>query len=530
MVVSLWFGMVNDVDTSYKNSAWHVTGQIRAISGAMAALEKLDELLNCPICLGPYSNPRILQCFHVYCQGCLAELVNRGNNTLKCPICQRVVPVPANGVAGFPAAYRITELQEIRKFFARKVKYCPAHKGRELELYCETCEDLICWRCAYRGGQHHSHDHQEVDIALEAFQGHIQPKLDRIRDKLNDLLRAVDKIQQLPGVSASKERELIKYHETVLGNIKAELTILQDRLKHLSKLAKVKKHSRREEVLLNKEKLLSALSSLEEAVQSSTLKLQEPNPWLCRLSCKGLELTSATVGEKSTVILDVISFLSVSTEVPRKSLQCALTSDGTAIAIACGIENRQGSYFITYQPVAEGWHRLSVKINNIHVRGSPYMILARPPIVKEKRSVDHGDSGRTKVSSSKKGKRARKKTTFHQGIQLELTESDELPQLRETPYLEQSNRDRRRSFWDSDGCDVVRGILFYIVLGVACWHYGFWSVVSGLLHVFVFLCVLMIHCLLLELLLGFISRHFKCFLCFCFFVLFFCALWHTRVA
>lgn len=247
------------------------------VNKMLMALEKLNEQLNCPICLGPYTNPRILQCFHVYCQDCLIKLVKRGdggNHTLKCPECRRAIPVPANGVAGFQAAYRTTELQEIHKALTvapkEEVKYCIVHEGRELELYCETCEKLICLRCAYRGEQHHSHDHQDVDEAFEAFKEHILSKLDGPRDKLNSLLKGIDKVQQSPGASPT-----LNERETVLGEVKAKLTNAQDKLKQLFKLAKVNRHSRKEEVLLKKSKLLSGLSSIEEAVQSSTLKLQE---------------------------------------------------------------------------------------------------------------------------------------------------------------------------------------------------------------------------------------------------------------
>jgi hypothetical protein len=105
-------------------------------------LEVLEQLLECPACHHPYSNPKMLQCFHVSCQKCLEELVNQGeagNDTLTCPTptCGMVMPVPATGVASFQAAYRTTELQELHKALV-EVDYCLTHKEREAELYCET--------------------------------------------------------------------------------------------------------------------------------------------------------------------------------------------------------------------------------------------------------------------------------------------------------------------------------------------------------------------------------------------------------
>lgn len=379
-------------------------------------------------------------------------------------------------------------------------------------------------RCAYKGGQHHSHDHQDVDMAFDAFKGQVLPKLDRQRDKLNGLLRAVDIMQPKIAVSRSKH-ESIKYSETVLGQVKAELSTAQDRLKNFLKLSKVKKHSRRGEVLLKKNKLLSGLSCIEEAVQSSTSKLQEPNPWQCRLSCD----SPATVGERATAILDVVSFQSVSIAVSLKSLQCVLISDATTVSVECNIEEsqgRQGSYNITYQPVTEGRYQLSIKIKNVHVRGSPCVVLAEPPVSEEKSYVEKRHrAGHHPIS-------ARKKSTSIG--QERISVLADLPRLREPPYPE-TPREQPLSNWE-----VCTGILFYLVLGVLCCRYGFWSViigfwygfwfvVIGLCNVFVFLCVLSIHCLLLDWLLGFISKHFTCLLCIFFSSSFYYVVWKTIV-
>ena len=35
------------------------------------ALKKLEEQLNCPICLDTYTDPKLLQCNHVFCRKCL---------------------------------------------------------------------------------------------------------------------------------------------------------------------------------------------------------------------------------------------------------------------------------------------------------------------------------------------------------------------------------------------------------------------------------------------------------------------------
>ena len=60
---------------------------------AKEALEKVEERLNCSICLDTYTDPKLLQCFHVFCRQCLVPLVVRnqqGRLGLTCPSCRQV--------------------------------------------------------------------------------------------------------------------------------------------------------------------------------------------------------------------------------------------------------------------------------------------------------------------------------------------------------------------------------------------------------------------------------------------------------
>ena len=120
------------------------------------ATEKLAELLSCPVCLDTYTNPKMLLCSHVFCQDCLARLVVRGRRQryhLTCPNCRLVT-----------SAYLLSDLKEIQETLRANCPagFCSTHLGNALELYCETCEELICWRCAYKDVEHHSHDHLDV--------------------------------------------------------------------------------------------------------------------------------------------------------------------------------------------------------------------------------------------------------------------------------------------------------------------------------------------------------------------------------
>ena len=153
----------------------------------------MQEQFKCPVCLSIYSEPKHLQCNHVFCQKCLWSVVaydwpnnlslNRRSqlrsDCITCPICYQPTPTPAKGVAGLP--YHIpTMLGIIRELKDGTAYFCPGHKEREAELYCETCEQLICYKCVAKGSDHHSHEYREQQVgdcntALPQGQSGVEP-------------------------------------------------------------------------------------------------------------------------------------------------------------------------------------------------------------------------------------------------------------------------------------------------------------------------------------------------------------------
>ena len=92
-------------------------------------------------------------------------------------------------MAGLKQAFRINRLLEIVKEHkkvqadlstceernsssssspdSKPVVLCSEHAKKEVELYCQTCEEPICLKCAVKGGKHHSHDYKELNDAFE---------------------------------------------------------------------------------------------------------------------------------------------------------------------------------------------------------------------------------------------------------------------------------------------------------------------------------------------------------------------------
>ena len=85
---------------------------------AQSLAMEVEEQLNCSICLDTYTDPKQLQCNHVYCQECLVKLVVRdqqGQLGLPCPTCRQVTPIPCGGVAGLQSAFHINYILDLRR-------------------------------------------------------------------------------------------------------------------------------------------------------------------------------------------------------------------------------------------------------------------------------------------------------------------------------------------------------------------------------------------------------------------------------
>ena len=122
-------------------------------SNADKALEKLADQLRCSVCLQEYTQPRVLSCLHVFCDGCLKKLpaLQAGRGTVCCPNCRQVAPVPAGGVANLPSAFYIQHLFEVRDTLKKvrdpKRVQCMKCEEGEAVRYCRDCGQFICEAC-----------------------------------------------------------------------------------------------------------------------------------------------------------------------------------------------------------------------------------------------------------------------------------------------------------------------------------------------------------------------------------------------
>ena len=437
------------------------------------ALKKVEDQLQCAICLGTYKEPKLLQCFHVFCKGCLVELVvqdQQGSHFLNCPSCRQSVAVPTNGVDGLQAAFHIHHLQEIRDDLKgaetplsstqisvigelsdvpdlnvdslrdleisslnlpQPTSYCFTHNQKKLELFCETCNKLICLRCVVLGGYHHRHSFCEVIEVFQRYREEIEASVQPMDDMLAQVRSAIkqldecdqetydhdsmllksihESIKELHEIIEARRMELVielgKLTETTLefnaaqrdklGVVEAQL---QSCLGFMSECLKLGRHG---EVLSMKKSIMTRVEQLERKfnriIRDSSTETNDVAFLttsdifsMCRkfgllsiqydASGKGLE--EAVAGEISTAIVRTSHFDDQHEGDGRwRKIECVLISDITAKQVVGSVElldNNQ--HKISYEPTEKGRHQLHVKVSGKHITGSPFLVSVRPSL------------------------------------------------------------------------------------------------------------------------------------------------------
>ena len=403
---------------------------------AERTLKKVEDQVNCSICLDILTHPKLLRCLHVFCQHCLVRLVLRneqGKPVIPCPNCRQITPVPANGVVGLQSAFHITPFLEIaedlRKDRGPHEDFCSEHGEEKLKLYCETCGELICSHCALKTGKHHNHDYLKLTESFEHYKIEISSSLEPIKKLLSTVDEVLTKFERHRGeisdqraaIEADIHSAIDELHQ-VLDNRRTELIdslhqLTQRKLKDLA--------AQRDHVETIHAQLQSCLDHMQKSIeterQNDTLKMKttvvkqvkelttvqpatlqpnteadivfsvaaditaschqfgivalpsgSPDPSKCYVSGKGLEV--AEVGQEATAIIQVFNSTGEPCN-PVKALECKLVSDITGAEVAGSfMKLRQNRYEISYQPTIKGRHQLHITVEGQQIRESPFSV------------------------------------------------------------------------------------------------------------------------------------------------------------
>ena len=116
-------------------------------------LHNLHEEVSCSVCMSPFTDPKILPCFHTFCLHCLNELQRTSgkHGEITCPECRRKFKVPGSGYPkDLPANFRMNSLLDvmaIQKCSVAGVKCGNCEKTSAQSFYCFRCCAFWCDEC-----------------------------------------------------------------------------------------------------------------------------------------------------------------------------------------------------------------------------------------------------------------------------------------------------------------------------------------------------------------------------------------------
>ena len=85
---------------------------------------------------------------------------------------------------------KVKQLDAIKKV----TLYCSLHQGKELELYCETCEELICHNCTINKHYRPEHKFDLVGDTIERHKAEIEASLEPIKMQMDSINKALDQL------------------------------------------------------------------------------------------------------------------------------------------------------------------------------------------------------------------------------------------------------------------------------------------------------------------------------------------------
>ena len=312
----------------------------------------------------------------------------------------------------------------------KMIAYCSKHKGKELELYCNTCGELICHNCTVQLHQGHKHEvvsdtfqkHKEqisaslkpiehhLEAVSEALQG-LDTQCQQITDQREALVGNIHKtIRQLQEALEVRRTELIGQLDQITQQKLKTLAAQRDQIElvqtQLSSCLEFVRESLRTgsegEILAMKKAVVKQVEEITAGFKAEVLVPQERadirlsastpeltqtcqqfgqvythpvSPERCYVTGKDLEV--ATVGKQATAILHAIDKDGKECKQPLANTSCELVLDTGGPTVKAAVQKKEkNKYTISYQPTHRGRYQLHIKVEEVPIRGSPFAVIA----------------------------------------------------------------------------------------------------------------------------------------------------------
>ena len=321
--------------------------------------------------------------------------------------------------------------QKVKQLDALKkvTLYCSLHHGKELELYCETCGELICHNCTVNKHCRPEHKYDLVGDTFERHKAEITTSLEPVEKQLGVVSKALEQfdlrsqelddlqvaivdniqqqIRQLQELLEARKSELISQVEQLIQTKRKNLATQKDEVETVhtqlvSCLSFVRESLRtgsQGEVMKMKKAVVKQIKEMTDNFKPDMLPpcepanvkfksspelskacqqfgrvfLQHTSPEKCYATDKGLEV--AKLGERATAVLHVVDQKGKACTTPVETLTCELVSEITGEKIDCSVKETEASqYEISYQATSQGRYQLHIKVEGEHIKGSPFPV------------------------------------------------------------------------------------------------------------------------------------------------------------
>ena len=313
--------------------------------------------------------------------------------------------------------------------------YCSVHKDKELELYCETCEELICHNCTVKKHCRPEHQYDLVTDTFDQQKAEIVASLEPVNVHLETTNKAIGEVDsQSKAVKANMaavEADIDKEIDKLQGVLELRRTELKASVKEIGQEKLKILATQKDEMETVQTQLVSCLSVVQESLRTGskgevmkmkkgvTRQIKEitdsikpdqlspcespditftASPELAQ-SCKlfgvlragkilakesyatGKGLKVAVRGEKTTAVVHVCGKEGKVYSDAVKSLTCELTTDTRADKVKGEVKKtKDGQYKISYHAPSRGRHQLHIKVEGNHIKGSPFPVTVKLPV------------------------------------------------------------------------------------------------------------------------------------------------------
>ena len=401
------------------------------------SLVELEEQLKCSVCLELYTNPMILPCHHSFCQECLEKMPKErdaGGDTyyLSCPTCRQFTVVPREGVGAFPVAFHLNNLKEITQNLKIKASNpqqvtCIDH-DKPLEVFCETCETIICFHCVVR-----THKDHKYDIISDCYSKHcqmlhdslrpVEGKKEALKKVLSDLSEREGEIrgrgegileeingmvEEMIGILRQSERKLTEQVKRVTDaklemlsrqtkSVQTSLSLLEGIEDYVEQSLKTGTH---QQVLRSKKQTMEHISEMATHINVEELRpIEKDDLRLIKESAETLKslhhigtvsytalqeckVKIAVKEQKSSFSLSIEASDATFLSVPVSSLRCSLVpvgkGDEPIHTTVTTTSTHPGVYMIHCNPSTRGTHTVKVQVYDVELEDTSIFIPFNP--------------------------------------------------------------------------------------------------------------------------------------------------------